>query len=162
MRLRHYAPAVVTLDRDAVYEQGGLDRPLGKPNGLWLSVEDDPVDGWFAAVEDMGLAPERVAVEHVVDLHPDANLLVVKDAEDLERLDAMLPALPLYPGDDATLRVHVDWSHVIEEFDGVVIAPYRYERRLDSAYGWYYGWDCASGCVWNLDAIAALTPIVEG
>jgi hypothetical protein len=29
-----------------------------------------------------------------------------------------------------------------------------WECRLDPAAAWYYGWDCASGCVWNLEVIA--------
>lgn len=25
--------------------------------------------------------------------------------------------------------------------------------RLDNRCTWYYGWDCASGCIWDKDAI---------
>jgi len=38
---------------------------------------------------------------------------------------------------------------VSKEYDGIEIAPYQWDARLSLI--WYYGWDVASGCIWNLD-----------
>lgn len=40
-------------------------------------------------------------------------------------------------------------------YDG---APYQWECRLDRDTFWYYSWDCASACIWNLQAVR---PLVE-
>jgi hypothetical protein len=48
----------------------------------------------------------------------------------------------------------IDWRRVASVYDGIIIAPYQWSRRLDGGARWYYGWDCASGCIWNATAIA--------
>ena len=55
----------------------------------------------------------------------------------------------------------IDWRLVAEEWQGIVIAPYLWERRFDSDARWYYSWDCASGCIWDHRAIAAIELIGE-
>ena len=42
----------------------------------------------------------------------------------------------------------IDWKMVASKYDGIEINPYQFEARYQ--YMWYYGWDIASGCVWNL------------
>ena len=42
-----------------------------------------------------------------------------------------------------------DWKLIAQEFDGIEIAPYQWEIRMDYNFFWYYGWDCASGCLWR-------------
>jgi hypothetical protein len=42
----------------------------------------------------------------------------------------------------------ISWHKVSQEYDGIEISPYQYEARMQ--YMWYYGWDVASGCIWNL------------
>ena len=42
----------------------------------------------------------------------------------------------------------IDWKMVASKYDGIEINPYQFEARMQ--YMWYYGWDIASGCVWNL------------
>lgn len=44
-------------------------------------------------------------------------------------------------------------------YDGIVITPYVWSMRLDRSAFWYYGWDCASGCIWNASAVAELVPL---
>lgn len=46
---------------------------------------------------------------------------------------------------------HVDWKLVSEKYDGIEIDPYQWSRRHE--HMWYYGWDVASGCLWNLSDI---------
>jgi hypothetical protein len=42
-----------------------------------------------------------------------------------------------------------EWDALFEEYDGIEIAPYQWHFRLAPDFFWYYGWDCASGCVWR-------------
>jgi hypothetical protein len=41
----------------------------------------------------------------------------------------------------------INWAKVAESYDGIEIAPYIYKARM--THKWYYGWDVASGCIWN-------------
>jgi hypothetical protein len=50
---------------------------------------------------------------------------------------------------------YIDWEMVCGEYDGIIISPFCWERRLEVM--WYYTWDCASGCVWNLSAVIGVT-----
>lgn len=47
----------------------------------------------------------------------------------------------------------IDWPRVAAVYDGIEIPRYIYQCRLERGVIWYYGWDCASGCVWNLDRV---------
>jgi hypothetical protein len=47
---------------------------------------------------------------------------------------------------------NIKWHKVAENYSGIEIDPYLCERRLDGGL-WYYGWDCASGCIWDKEAI---------
>ena len=38
-----------------------------------------------------------------------------------------------------------------DKYDGIEINPYQFEARYQ--YTWYYGWDIASGCIWNLSGV---------
>ena len=62
------------------------------------------------------------------------------------------PRLPQALPSDTTLDgfdfYAIDWEAALADWDGELIAPYMWSRRLE--YMWYYGWDCASGGTWNL------------
>ncbi|MEQ1888067.1 MAG: hypothetical protein ABL951_02670 [Alphaproteobacteria bacterium] len=60
-------------------------------------------------------------------------------------------AMEEYGIDDHGLRMN--WSAMANRYDGVIIAPYCHEKRCSLSAVWYYGWDCASGRIWNADAI---------
>lgn len=44
----------------------------------------------------------------------------------------------------------IRWPLVASLYDGILIPRYLWSIRFRN---WYYGWDCASGCVWNTDVI---------
>jgi hypothetical protein len=45
----------------------------------------------------------------------------------------------------------IDWAKVSKKYDGIEIVPYQNNARMNFKLLWYYGWDVASGCIWNLD-----------
>ena len=47
----------------------------------------------------------------------------------------------------------IDWHAVAQAYAGIEIAPYCWSLRFEYEFLWYYGWDCASGCVWELSAV---------
>jgi len=145
--LRHYSSRRFDL-APKLYVQ----RPNNKPMGFWVSVPGE--DDWPSYCRDW--RPDRLAHEYEVTLRDDANLLMIETARALRLFGAEYrveyPVTHLSPS-----SYYIDWARVREEgYDGIVIAPYQWECRLDSATDWYYAWDVASGCIWNLEAIASL------
>ncbi len=152
--LFHYAGAPVT----SVYSVAQSDgRFTMKPSGLWLSAEDPSLDdpmSWreWCAAEQFGIGEVR----HRVTLAPGANILHLATPEDIDDLGARFPN---EAGRELTSLYAIEWRAVAKRYQGIVIAPYQWERRLDDKAAWYYPWDCASGCVWDAAAIASIEPV---
>lgn len=144
MRLLHYTARPFEFDPARRYEQVGHYAGW-KPAGFWLSV-DGGDDCWRSWCEGEAWGLERLAHASEVTLKPSANVLVIDTPEKLDAFDMLYG-----DGDRHSLR-SIDWPRVKRVHDGVIIAPYHWSRRLDLM--WYYGWDCASGVIWNLPAIA--------
>lgn len=51
-----------------------------------------------------------------------------------------------------------NWPLLAMHYSGVEIAPYQYEFRY--SHMWYYGWDVASGCIWDKSGIKSINRIV--
>ena len=150
-RLIHYAAEPVVFDPAYEYHRG---QGACKPRGFWFSVEGEDDWAWWCRAE--GFNVDRLAAPHVVALKPAANILRLCCASDIDRFSAQ------YGGRDRYTSRTIDWSLVAVDYDGLIIAPYIWSRRLDGAADWYYGWDCASGVVWNLDAIESVSASAVG
>jgi hypothetical protein len=133
--------------------QSEPDNYFQKPNGLWVSVEG--VDGWREWCESEGFERARLTVANIIELKPDANLLHLTSAQELDEFTndyGILGTLAKsHPG--LFTSPTIDWDRVAQKYQGIIIAPYQWSRRFAENTSWYYGWDCASGCIWNVDAI---------
>ena len=113
--------------------------PYSKPLGFWLSDESSE-DSWSAwcAAEEFPIGSHRT------DFRADlSNVLHLSSDTDLMRFH-----------DEYVVRIYPDWERVGTEYKGILITPYAWNLRLE--LDWYYGWDCASGCFWDL---SCLTPV---
>ena len=147
MRLVHYSSKPFVFDSGRVYKQ----RDHHKPVGLWVSVQGE--DDWpsWCDSEQWGLDALIHASE--LELAPSAKILIV---DTLEKLDDFHNTHN--KGGEAFWESrNIHWDKLISSYDGIIIAPYRWERRLE--YMWYYGWDCASGVIWNLDCVSQVTAL---
>lgn len=125
-----------------------------KPRGLWYGVNGD----WRRWCESE--MPEWVegGTVYTVDISA-ARVLTIDDVDALDRLHDRY-RVPSFPG--ARAADVIDWRRLAAEWwDGLEIAPYQWERRLTPGYLWYYGWDCASGVVWNASKARLTTPSME-
>ena len=129
--LLHYASQPVTLEPRET-EQG---KEL-KPSGLWVSVGS----AWLDWCRDEEFRTDLTWYEHKVTVAAGASILILASALDLDDFSAEFGS-PISPGFDS---VHIDW--------GRVAGKYQWSRRLDLL--WYYGWDCASGCIWNTEHVS--------
>jgi hypothetical protein len=159
MRLLHYTEDPLDYDAARTYEQSE-PRTFGKPHGLWVSVPGE--DDWINWCIDNEFHLDALKHVQQVALAPDANILMVEDADGLQAFhdrysveDAQDQLPPLRFSKEYIRKSRpIDWAAVTADHDGIIIAPYQWSCRMTLDF--YYGWDVASGCIWNLSAIAAV------
>lgn len=131
------------------------DFPM-KPFGLWFSVEIEGLsDGWKEWCEIESFALDALAHQTEIIFKEDARILRISNIDELDEFTKQ------YNNPNGLLpnrALGIKWDVVAESYQGIIIAPYIWERRLHIDTTWYYGWDCASGCVWDVSAIATLNP----
>lgn len=145
----------VTIDGVAV----GLG--FGKPAGLWVSVVGD--DDWREWCTSEHFRDVDTQIAYRIELKTDANILHLSKSFEIDdfhdQFSIKEDSSPLNPWP----RDEINWREVATLYDGIIIAPYQWTRRLDGpASAWYYGWDCASGVIWNAErAVEKLTLIAQ-
>lgn len=150
--LMHYITEPLMFDGDRTYEQAE-PRTFGKPVGFWVSVAGE--DDWATFATD-NMDSARLNHTQRVTLAAEANILRINTAYELDVFAKHNAVETDYERRYARPwnKWPIDWRAVAEKYDGIIIAPYAWSRRM--ICDWYYGWDCASGCIWNLDAIASV------
>lgn len=149
-RLTHYSRQPFVLSRSRTYSQEEFGN--GKPRGLWLS--DDSSFGWaeWCRGEEWNTASLAHAADYT--LAPGANVLVLSGLDDILAFTAEYQGHPSFTGRAEALASHwIDWERVASVHDGILITPYSWNARSHLDTMWYYGWDCASACVWNLEVL---------
>lgn len=151
--LEHYSTKPMKRVRSARQADDLQSQFCGKPRGLWVSVKGE--DDWASWCQGEQWGLDRLVVRHSVVLTPGANILRVSGVralDDFHHRYSVTEMLGRYS------RSYIDWRFVAKKFDGILIAPYVWERRLEKPLSdWYYGWDCASGVIWNARAVAQVT-----
>lgn len=146
MNLSHYSPHPITELR-AVIEQIPLERTfVWKPRGLWVSVDGEY--DWKEWCEGNGWHKPQ-PVHHRVILREIDSLLHLKDPVEILSFQDQYGF-----SDGITSYPAIDWARVAQDYPGIIIAPYQWSLRMDLM--WYYGWDCASGCIWDTSIIERL------
>ncbi len=158
MKLIHYSRTPVAQLRSR--RQWGKRTRNDKPNGLWVSVEDSN-HSWhdWCIAEDFSIS--ALQFPHRVELARGANILLL-DTDD--KILAFTEEYKNPPPDWTGSRDFnwwINWKRLACEYQGIIISPYSFELRLDNRVSWYYGWDCASGVIWNKRAIASLEGAFE-
>lgn len=160
MEFIHHSWWPLTYQRDHVYTP---DAPHGhgKPVGFWISPQGE--DDWaeWCLRESGNLGEWR----YRVTLDPFAQLLWINDAPGLIAFHNTY-AVETEFDRKYTRKIYgagnnqpwpIDWEKVAADYDGLIIVPYIWSQRLLGPQ-WYYGWDCASGCIWNASSVLAVEP----
>ena len=152
MQLKHYPsnPRFTDIVREWDYS---THTPRGdKPKGFWVSILGE--NDWKSWCESEEFRTGSLENEFDVFLSESANILYLTSADDLFEFSVNYKdhSAPGHRYND-----DIDWDRLYMEYDGIIISPYQWVCRLDSKTSWYYGWDCASGCIWNLSVIESVT-----
>ena len=131
----------------------GFSQNIGtKPNGFWYECQDGSSETWKEFCE-FGLTggASRYDSSYNVVLN-DYEILFIPDEYHFEKFYKMYSVPhPVFPNDPEENLI--DWPKVAEHYSGIEICPYLASRRDVS---WYYGWDVASGCIWDAKGIKEL------
>jgi len=155
MKLIHYSAEPLTEVHSV--EQIPTFSGFMKPRGLWLSVESENKDGWLEWCEGEQFNLDSFAHATQLFLRDDANILHIPSAIELFAFHKSFAADLCQ---DFRMQ-GIDWEMVASKYQGIIIAPYIWSMRLNDKLMWYYGWDCASGCIWDASAIERLEQLFE-
>ena len=121
-----------------------------KPVGLWYGINNSWVD-WCSSEMPEWVTPNRHKLE--ID---ESKILKLSSISDMMKFNNKYlskdPALTLFP--------HIEWHRVKSDgYTGIEIPTYHYQLRFADKFLWYYGWDVASGCIFDTRIITKVTKI---
>jgi hypothetical protein len=134
-------------DLFVLHAEKQLPEPAMKPRGFWYEVDGD----WRRWL-DSEFYPEEWGYTDLFRLELGKDrILYIRSVAELDDFDETYHAMKHYPesyGQPFDMCMGIRWREVAQAYDGIEIAPYQWTRRLNG-HIWYYGWDCASGCIWR-------------
>ena len=137
-RIHHTICAAVVSDTRVPEQEVGH-----KPHGLWYSIDSAWWD-WCRS-EEWGEVEQKRAFRLDIDT---TDILFLTGGFAIDRFTREYGAEKY-----GVTNYGIDWPKVVARFKGIEIAPYCYTRRLADHTRWYYGWDVASGCLWDHSAL---------
>ncbi len=150
---RHYSHEPIVFDRSRSYVQM---EPLAyrKPAGFWVSVAGE--DDWSTWCRDNDFRLAALVYECTVLLRDEARILQIGDRDGLREFHQSYAVETDFERQHGGVFGHdgwpIDWRKVADDYQGIIISPYQWSLRSRGPQ-WYYPWDCASGCIWDTDAI---------
>jgi hypothetical protein len=169
----HWSAEPVAL-REISYPQSGQP----KPNGFWFDVNG----GWKRWCTAVQFRPETFLYRHTVTILDRSQVLFLRTAKDIDaftekygqNLSGHIQFLQT-PSERAAFTEnygcdlfgeiqrqfsnYILWDEVAGKCGGIVIAPY--SRSRSQNHLWYYGWNCAGGCIWDLSLIRVGKPLEQ-
>lgn len=145
MKLAHYTKHIKlnVVSRDQTVQ------PHMKPYGLWVS-DDNAELSWPKLQVYKNYQSKQPIYKHMLRLDPQHNVRIIRSIEELDAFSVAFDAgLPW----NRTSTFGIRWRLVAERYQGIIITPYLHERRYSPLTNWYWSWDCASGCIWDINAI---------
>ncbi len=137
------------------------EEPFGKPKGLWVSVGD----AWLRYLTESPseLVRSQLAkctyANHIT-LKDDADILLVTNTDQFDVFNHEYGSpWPCVKNRQPIQGQVIDWKQVSTHHQGIIIAPHLREKAEDEQGSWkpetiwYWTWVCASGCLWDSDAV---------
>ena len=144
MKLVHWSS-----HKKAVLDKGGscsskYDQDIWiKPNGLWLSNENNE-NNWskFIKCEEYDLDEYEYGAEFKIK--ENAKIYIITNDYSYHKFHEK------YKGKEKSMANCIDWVEVAKDYDGIYIEPHKIKQFTGN---WIKYWDVDSACIWNLDII---------
>lgn len=117
-----------------------------KPSGLWYGIDY----AWLEWCESESFCSYKYTYKLDVD---ESKLLILPTVDAILAFNAEYAAPAFYGWHT------IDWPRVALKYGGIEIAPYQWDLRFNNRTRWYYGWDIASGCIWDASLVKSITKI---
>ena len=163
VRVHHSRPDTRVQDEEiegALPQISGFVQKIGpKPEGLWYECQDGSAMTWRDFCTTSMSSGYKYDSTYNVILN-DYEILFIPDEYHFEKFYKMYSVN--HPADPSGARGFdkmIDWPKVASHYAGIEICPYLINKRNDEDSFWYYGWDVASGCVWNDTGIKELVKL---
>jgi len=124
----HMSKDPLTLQQQTYEQEGGI-----KPNGFWYGFGKEWISWAKSNMPDW-------AGKYIYTVEVPNNVLKITSYDELLQFNEEYKAN----------QFQIDWKRVVSKFDGIEIVPYQQKAKMNIDLIWYYGWDIASGCIWNL------------
>lgn len=141
-----------------------------KPNGLWFDVNGS----WKRWCEAAQFRLEALHYRHPVTILDTSRVLFLSNAKDIDTFtneyghNLSSHIQPLQSSEDRATFARqygsdlfgdilgqfsnfILWGEVAEKHSGIIIRPY--SRSRSQTYLWYYGLNCACGCIWDTSVV---------
>lgn len=128
-----------------VFSQKEKRTGLFKPDGVWYACGFDWLD-WVLSEMPQWAHP------YIYNLKIDKS-----DFKIIRTPGELVKFAKKYVIGDVSTSMKVNWSRLAENYTGIEICPYQPSLRHEFMF--YYGWDIASGCVWDTHTIKAVDEI---
>tara|TARA_Y100001970_G_scaffold2942_1_gene3464 strand:- start:1204 stop:1773 length:570 start_codon:yes stop_codon:yes gene_type:complete len=158
MRVHHSRKGTRSGDEPQV---SGFSQKIGnKPDGLWYECQDGSAETWEefcnTGFGDDQYYEKKYDGQYNVILN-DYEILFIPDEYHFEKFYKMYSVPhPADPDGKKGYDKQIDWPRVASDYAGIEICPYLSSKRNDDDSFWYYGWDVASGCVWDPSGVKEL------
>lgn len=129
-------------------QPGPISGPARKPKGVWLSDESDEIS-WSVWCRENRWGKGAVRTDFSVEMQNVIHL------SDIEAMTAFAESFSCPP--DRFGSREIDWVSVSRHFAGILITPYRDYWAGNNDLNWHYGWDCASGCFWDVSCLSRIS-----
>jgi len=130
-----------------------------KPRGLWYACGNE----WINFEKDTSDFHLHNQPQYLfkIEINPSA-MFMIKNNQELDNFGDTYSCSWQQKYKDINAppgRPFINWPEVAKKYGGIEICPYLGSRRRDPTQTWYYGWDVASGCIWNKNAIVNIKDI---
>jgi len=147
------------------------EKRIRKPSGFWYSLKwywiEELFKGYYYREIDYSIDPERVyrvnVDDFVYDIGIDNCVFVeiggkksISKILQLKNYEDMLAFYDEY-GYDKDDEEYINWKKVYVDYGGIELAVIQQEKYFDTMkMKWWFGWDIASGCLWNGDLVKSI------
>ena len=134
---------------DTVSNSGNIS---AKPKGLWYSCNEE----WKEWVMfEMPNWWESYNFKYNIQVNLN-SMLAIRTLDELLAFEKKYIGNPKSSYYGSSFKA-IDWGLVANDYAGIEICPYQYQARFN--HDWYYGWDIASGCIWDASAFISVNEV---
>jgi hypothetical protein len=136
---------IMSSNSELTFNQVPIDKQSqgAKPRGLWYGIGPSWIN-WVRHEMPDWEADNIFKIDIDVD-----KILKITNSEELLSFNKNY-------GVKTQFYNVIDWVRVASDYGGIEISPYNYKLRMEREVFWYYGWDVASGCIWNEGVITGV------